>query len=310
MAESKASTILKRIGKLVRGRGEAELSRERWLPERYDIRKGQMRFTKEASKAMKNNEIFFGNAPCGIGKSLAALLAILPQLKNNKLIITFRTRNQLHIFLKELKALGQNLPTVSLFSKQSMCPMRMKGNLAYMDFFEGCKKLRDNSKSLTKPYCRFYLKNVQKKKEVEQLALDCARKNLDPLASMRLMSKQRYCAYEALKKILLKTRIFLGTYHYVFDPQIRGTLLREFGVESRRIYLIVDEAHNIPAFARELLSDQLTSISVERALQESERFKHETRPSVKEYLRLLDDKIFQQAHRTRARKCLNPDSCK
>lgn len=120
---------------------------------------------------------FFGNAPCGISKSLASLLAILPQLKDDKLIITFRTRNQLHIFLRELKALGQSLPTASLFSKQSMCPMRMKGNLAYIDFFEECKKLRDNCKSLTKPYCRFYLRNVQKKKEVERLALDCARKN-------------------------------------------------------------------------------------------------------------------------------------
>lgn len=309
MPEGKVSRILKRIGKLVRGRGEAEVSRERWLPEGYEMRKGQIRFIEEASKAIKSNEIFFGNAPCGIGKSLASLLAIVPQLEENKLVITFRTRNQLHIFLKELKVLGQNMPTVSLFSKKSMCPMQRKGNLAYTDFFEECKKLRDNCKSLTKPYCRFYLKNAQKQKEVEQLALECARRNLDPLASMRLFSKQGYCTYEALKKILSMTQIFLGTYHYAFDPQIRGILLREFGVDFGRVYLIVDEAHNIPAFARELLSDQLTRVSVERALKETQRFKHELRPLVKGYLRLLDDKIFQQAHRTMKKQglqLLNP----
>ncbi|MDH5754527.1 MAG: hypothetical protein OEY95_04920, partial [Candidatus Bathyarchaeota archaeon] len=50
------------------------------MPERYEARKGQMEFIVEASKTIKDGGIFLGSAPCGIGKSLASLLAVLPQL--------------------------------------------------------------------------------------------------------------------------------------------------------------------------------------------------------------------------------------
>ena len=89
-----------------------------WLPNGYEVRKGQVDFIKEATKALENNEIFIGSAPCGIGKSLASLISVLPVLENNKLLISFRTRSQLHIFLKELRGLKKTPLTVSFFSKQ------------------------------------------------------------------------------------------------------------------------------------------------------------------------------------------------
>jgi len=100
----------------VKGRVRGKVSEGKWLPEGYEVRKGQKGFIEEASKAIKNNEVFLGSAPCGIGKSLACLLTVLPQLGENKLLICFRTRSQLHIYLKELKALGPNPSAVSFFS--------------------------------------------------------------------------------------------------------------------------------------------------------------------------------------------------
>lgn len=295
--ESKVSGFLKKIGKVMKRKVRGKTPEEKWLPEGYEVRKGQMEFIKDASKAIKNNGIFLGSAPCGIGKSLASLLAVLPQLEENKLMITFRTRNQLDIYLKELKGLSCNLLTVSLFSKQTMCPMRIGGTLSYVDFFEECRRLKDNCESLTKPYCRFYLRNLKKKKRAEELALNCAQKILAPMESVRLMTRQGYCAYEALRKILNKVNIFLGTYHYVFDPQIRRIILKELGLNLDKVYLIVDEAHNIPAFARELLSDKLTETTLERALKETEKFKHESLSLVREHLELLDERVFTHAQR-------------
>ena len=51
-----------------------------------------MEFVQEATKALRSKEVFVGSAPCGIGKSLASLLAVLPQLEENRLMICFRTR--------------------------------------------------------------------------------------------------------------------------------------------------------------------------------------------------------------------------
>ncbi|MDH5460424.1 MAG: hypothetical protein OEW71_05270, partial [Candidatus Bathyarchaeota archaeon] len=309
MSESMVSKLSKRVGEAtVKGRVRGKVSEGKWLPEGYEALKGQMEFIEEASKAIKNNEVFLGSAPCGIGKSLASLLTVLPQLGENKLLICFRTRSQLHIYLKELKALGRNPSAVSFFSKQDMCPLHIKGDLSYFDFLEECQRLKDNCES-NKPYCKFYWNINRKKKEAEELALDCARKILAPKEAVRRMSRQGFCAYEALKKVLNRVDIFLGTYHYVFNPQVREALLKSFGVGMSNVYLIVDEAHNLPAFSRELLSDRLTQNTVEGALKETETFEHEALPSVQEYLNVLNEEIFQRVQETLEKeelKQLNP----
>jgi len=268
-------------------------SGSQWLPRGYEVRKGQVEFIEEATKALENNQVFVGSAPCGIGKSLASLLSVLPRLGENKLLISFRTRNQLHIFLKELRGLEQNPLTVSFFSKQDMCPLRMKSGGSYFDFLEECRRLKKNCESGTKPFCRFYWNIYRKKREAEELALDCARKILDPQETTRLMAKHDFCAYEALKRVLSKVKIFLGTYSYTFNPKVRNALLQSWGVDLSNVYLIVDEAHNIPNFARELLSDRITQNTVESALKETEKFEHKNLAEVQDYLNVLDDNVFR-----------------
>jgi DNA excision repair protein ERCC-2 len=279
------------------------------LPRGYEERKGQTKFIEEATKALENNKVFLGSAPCGIGKSLGSLLSVLPMLGENKLLISFRTRSQLHIFLKELKALEPHPLAVSFFSKQDMCPIRVKNNISYFDFLEECRRLKENCESATKPYCRFYWNLLRRKWKAEEVALDCARKILDPKEAARRMAKEGFCAYEALKRVLSQVNIFLGTYNYTFNKPIRDALLQSWGVDLSNIYLIVDEAHNLPTFARELLSDRLTQNTVESAMRETENFEHESLSDVQEYLSLLDDQIFQRARR-RLRKenlmTLNP----
>jgi DNA excision repair protein ERCC-2 len=260
------------------------------------MRKGQTEFIHEATGALSRKEVFVGSAPCGIGKSLASLLAVLPQLQENKLMICFRTRSQLHIYLKELKALSGNFSAISFFSKQDMCPLEAKGDLSYVDFFEECKRLKDNCESSAKPFCKFYRNILRGKKEAEELALDCAQRLLAPWESVQFMSRRGFCAHEALKRVLPKVNVFLGTYHYVFDPRIRESMLKGFGVKLSQVFLIVDEAHNLPTFARELLSDRLTEGTVERALKETEIFEHESVRSTKEYLKILMEEVFEHAH--------------
>ncbi len=268
------------------------------LPENYEVRKEQMEFVQAATEALKSREVFFGSAPCGVGKSLASLLAVLPQLEENRLVICFRTRSQLHIYLKELKALSRNISAISFFSKQDMCPMNARGDLSYVDFFEECKRLKDNCESSTKPFCRFYMNVVKNWKEAEELALECARRILAPEESVDLMSRRGFCPHEALKRILPRVNVFLGTYHYVFDPKIRETIMKSFGFGFSKVFLIVDEAHNLPTFARELLSDKLTMSFVERAIKETEIFEHESVASVKELLNLLMEDVFRHARQT------------
>lgn len=263
-----------------------------WLPRGYEIRKGQVKFVEEATKALKNNEVFIGSAPCGIGKSLASLLTVLPMLGEKKLLISFRTRSQLHIFLKELRGLKKPPLTASFFSKQDMCPLKKKRGGTYFDFLEECKRLKENCESGTKPFCKYYWKTIKKKREAESLAIDCTKKILDPQEASYKMASRGFCVYEALKKILNKVQIFLGTYHYTFNPPIRKSLLQSWNADLSDIYLIVDEAHNLPSFARDLLSDRITQNTIENALKETEKFEHQSLSEVQDFLTVLDENVF------------------
>ncbi len=288
---------------------ESRTSKNQCIPKGYEERKGQVKFIDEAKKALENNKIFLGSAPCGIGKSLGSLLSVLPLLGENKLLVSFRTRSQLHIFLKELKALEQHPLAVSFFSKQDMCPLRVKSHIPYFDFLEECRRLKENCESATKPYCRFYWNLIKRKCQAEEAALDCARNILDPKEAAKRMAKEGFCAYESLKRILSQVNIFLGTYNYTFNKPVRDALLQSWGVDLSNVYLIVDEAHNLPTLARELLSDHITQSTVESAMKETENFEHESLAAVQEYLSLLADHIFQRARmrlRNATLKVLDP----
>ncbi|MEJ2281479.1 MAG: hypothetical protein P8X97_06165, partial [Candidatus Bathyarchaeota archaeon] len=263
------------------------------LPRGYEIRKGQLEFIEEATKALENNEVFIGSAPCGVGKSLASLLAVLPKLEENKLLISFRTRSQLHIFLKELRGLKKLPLTVSFISKQDMCPLVKNRSGSYFDFLEECRRLKENCESGTKPFCKFYWNMNKRRRQADELALNCIRKILDPQETTEIMYRKGFCAYETLKRVLNKVQVFLGTYSYSFNPPIRKALLQSWGIDLPKAYLIVDEAHNIPNFARELLSDQINQKTVENALKETENFEHNKVDDVKDYLNILDDDIFR-----------------
>jgi DNA excision repair protein ERCC-2 len=293
-----SESIVSEHSKKSRQRVKDKIQKGSMLPENYQMRKGQMDFVQEATEALKSREVFVGSAPCGIGKSLASLLAVLPQLEENRLMICFRTRSQLHIYLKELRALSRGLYCVSFFSKQDMCPLKTMGDLSYVDFFEECKRLKDNCQSSVKPFCKFYMSILRERKEAEQLALGCAQKILSPEQSAEVMARRGFCAHEALKRVLSEVNVFLGTYHYVFDPGIRESILKSLGVGLSRVFLIVDEAHNLPTFARELLSDQLTEHVVERAQRETKLFEHESLRLIRNHLSVLMEEVFQHARET------------
>jgi DNA excision repair protein ERCC-2 len=279
------------------------------LPRGYEERQEQLGFIRSSSEALKNHQVFIGSAPCGIGKSLAALLAVIPKLKGGKLLICFRTRSQLYIFLEELKKLNSGLHAISFFSKRDMCP-RLRSKISYLDFFEECRRLKENSEIPVKPYCEFYRRILKKKKYAADLARDCAARLLSPSEAVKRMSKAGFCAYEALKKTLSDATVFLGTYHYIFDPHVRTATLKDFLNDLSEAYLIVDEAHNLPKFSRELLSDSITQNSLLSALKESADFPEDESKLIQECLETLNDEIFDKASknlRDERPHLINPD---
>lgn len=248
-----------------------------YFPEEYEIRPLQTDFIKDASKNLKNRDIYFVNAPCGIGKSLATLVSAIPLIEDGKkLIITYRTRNQLYIYLKELKRVLSKCESrhlvASIISKQEMCPKFFGEKVSYGEVTRLCRTLKINTKRGRSPFCEYYSNLLRDEIMAYEFAKDCCRAYMSPYEIFESARETRICPYEALKLVLPDIDIFLGTYHYLFDPTTREELLNNLETDLSEVIVVVDEAHNLPSFARDLLSGRLYETSFLSAIREAGEF--------------------------------------
>ncbi len=58
MPMGKVSKLPKTVGEAVKERIKSKASKDHWLPEEYEARKGQTEFIEEASKTIKGNVVF------------------------------------------------------------------------------------------------------------------------------------------------------------------------------------------------------------------------------------------------------------
>jgi DNA excision repair protein ERCC-2 len=66
------------------------------------------------------------------------------------------------------------------------------------------------------------------------------------------------CAYELIKQFLSECHLVVAPYVYFLNPVIRKSLLEWMNVELKDVILIVDEAHNLEGYLRDLLTAQLS----------------------------------------------------
>jgi DNA excision repair protein ERCC-2 len=79
-----------------------------------------------------------------------------------------------------------------------------------------------------------------------------------------------FCPYELSKALCKDAHVVIAPYVTFFQPSIREALLRWMGKPLEEIDVVIDEAHNLPDYLRELASYRMTEESVTRAIREIE----------------------------------------
>ncbi len=92
----------------------------------------------------------------------------------------------------------------------------------------------------------------------EELAAECTRRGA--------------CPYVASKRLLPEAELVVAPYVYFFEPGLRRAFLGWCGATPTDFVVVVDEAHNLPDFARDLGSGELGLRSIELASREAEEF--------------------------------------
>ncbi|MEM0217181.1 MAG: ATP-dependent DNA helicase [Candidatus Nezhaarchaeales archaeon] len=253
----------------------------------------------------KNGLIGLLSSPCGTGKSISILTGYLaaggPSI--GRLLVLTRTKNQSDVYCRELQMMrdkrGVRMIASIFVNRQDMCSLvKMKKlKASYRDFLALCRSLR---RGLGGEICEYYFNTI-----INWYPTRRARKVVDKLAELgvsssdfvyEIASSEELCPYEVTKLLSHKAHVIIGSYNYALMDPVRESVLGKIGLDIEDLNCIFDEAHALPLYATELLSDELSLTTVQRAIAEAEEFKVDDSGlirSLEEFMRDFEAKLIK-----------------
>jgi len=244
-------------------------------------------------RTIKNTLIMGGNivfeSGTGSGKTICALSSTLQYaLENNKKIVyTTRTNAQQRQVIIELREIRKKVKDhkekifgVGIQGRTNMCILARNDPEFAKGTSEELSKLCSNEKKKARSStqkgkdkgCIYYRNFIGDKEKVDTI-LEWVRKNL-PTAEefIEFCEKKKICPYEINKILVREAQLVVAPYIYVFDLMIRNMLFDWLSVSEEDMILVVDEAHNLPDYIRDLFSAQLSMWMLNNCLLEAEKF--------------------------------------
>jgi len=204
------------------------------------IRSGQKDFMRAVLTTISQRGILFTEAPTGIGKTISALfpaIKSLPHKKSDKIFyLTAKTstRGVAQKALADMQDKGLYLRSITLQSKESMCPV---------------PQIYCETKQC--PYAdRYYLKLPAAIRELLQ------RTQIRPEDVIEQATKHKLCPHELSLDVSLLCDVIIGDYNHALNPRVK--LDRYFNQPDQHHALLFDEAHNLVDRSRDMFTASLT----------------------------------------------------
>ncbi|MGC9060813.1 MAG: ATP-dependent DNA helicase [Thermoplasmata archaeon] len=257
----------------------------------YSPREHQIKIMEAVRKAVLAKQHLLVDSPTGSGKTVAVLVPCIEYALNSgkKILYLTRTNTQQHQVFKELKKIREKIEftALGLQGRTNLCMLFSELESGASE--ELAKLCRDRKKQT--------VKNADKVKEVYFVDED-ASKILDikegcPFFANLLASENsldfeiegrvhsvediyehakalNICPYELIKANLRFADVIVAPYAYFFITHIQRALLTWWNTGLENIIVIVDEAHNMIDYCRELESVSLSRYTVHAAMKEAE----------------------------------------
>ncbi|MCL4326074.1 MAG: ATP-dependent DNA helicase [Candidatus Thermoplasmatota archaeon] len=237
------------------------------------------------------------NAPTGSGKTIMSLTPALDFAfrENKKILYLVRTKTQELQVLKELKEIHKIRPVtgIGIQGRRGRCPLLdKKSEFKYGGFDELSKICSDRKrKSLSKASTKLgsfvfdEWNNLMEVKEYSAIDDECKyfEKTIEeghryiedftttiwmPDEFNNISEKAGICPYEMSKKLIEYSTVVIAPYIFYFNSAIRNNLLNWMNISENDLMVIIDEAHNIPQYLRDLSSVSLTPGIIDYAIKE------------------------------------------
>lgn len=239
------------------------------------LREGQDSFIDEVLNAIKTKTNLMVHAPTGIGKTVAVLAPALRYALDNNLTIFFLTsRHTQHKIvidtLKEIKKVhNENFLVADFIGKKNMCSVEGISDLSTRDFYDYCNDV------VEKNLCNFFNNSKSKKLLNKRENLISEISNINPLHVEEIinLSKDRdFCGFEISCEIAKNANIIIADYFHILNEDIRDGLFFKINKTLERSIVIFDESHNLPDRCRDLMTENLSSNTIDYAIKEAEKF--------------------------------------
>jgi len=242
-------------------------------------RKIQKAFMNQVYEVIKNKSNLLVHAPTGIGKTASVLSPALKfAIENGKTIFFLTSRHTQHLIAIETlmqtkKKFNMKLNVVDLIGKKWMCNQPSVNILSSGEFAEYCKELKEKNR------CLYYQKLKNKGKnsfDTERVLGELRMQSPLHVEKVKtLCQNSNVCAYEICCLFGKEAHVVIADYNHLLNPHIRDNLLKKMDKNLSDIIVIVDEAHNLPARARNELTSNLSSFVLDQAIKEARNLDYE-----------------------------------
>jgi DNA excision repair protein ERCC-2 len=214
------------------------------------FRPGQREMAAQAYTAIQRRKRLFALMPTGTGKTAAVLypaLKALAQGLNRQVFCLTARGTQRYAVLKELdtlRGMGLRLHALTLNAKEKFCPME------HMRCHPGhCERARGHFT-----------------RQPAALLEALPKSNWDTDLVLDLALRHSLCPFEFSLALCEIADLVICDYNYALDPQVR---LQRIFDSPRGVTLLIDEAHNLPDRARDMLSGYLDAAALTRLRREA-----------------------------------------
>ena len=243
----------------------------------YKLRGNQQEVIDSIQSTIVTKNHMVLEAPTGSGKTFTSLAATLPFVieQDFRIIYCVRTNSQQKQVIHELnqfKKSGNQIKAVAIQGRDALCPQQKhdkeikKSN--WSEKSKICKSLKMQVKT-GEAGCPFYRPLLRNSKS---LVSEWSSKILTAQEFAVEAEEFNLCPYELNKLLLREAQIVIVPYVYFFEEFIRKYMLGWMGTSIDRIITIIDEAHNLPDWARGAASESMTLESISRALNEAKDY--------------------------------------
>lgn len=244
----------------------------------YPPRPNQAEFVRSVEKTTREKGHLVLESGTGSGKTVCALSGALQTAlaTGKKVLYLTRTNSQEKQVILELRKINDKAPVfgVALQGRQGTCPLvRRDKELSAGTPEELSKICRDKRRKVLEDRpggCRFF-KGLQDL-DMEQFLAHCKRTLPTAEELIDHCDSLNICPHEVMKELAREARVVAAPYAYFFVPFIRNSLLDWMDCPIEDALLIVDEAHNLPDYTREIESFQLSRYILEAVLKEVEEY--------------------------------------